>query len=196
VGRCISKRKYLIGTTIKSTDFDNMYDIFCKSGVWSQYHRDRLSKQTGKIYKSSVISFFGKHTYNFLLNNDYSIKSHTEPTKILNIIPKKYHSDFYRGYIDGDGSFSCYVGTNGTTMSCKFNITSTYEQNWDFIEIIFKEINIESYNINRYDRIKNKSSIIGISNKWDIIKIGDYLYDSPIKLERKYLKFLEIFSFF
>jgi intein/homing endonuclease len=98
-----------IETTIKSSDFNNIYNIFSKSGDWKQLHRDRHSKQTGKIYKSSSLYYYGKETYNFLYENDYKIKSSTQPTKILNIIPKEYHKDFYRGYIDGDGSFSYYV---------------------------------------------------------------------------------------
>ncbi len=183
-----------VNTTIKSSDFDNIYEIFINSGDWKQYHRDRKSKQTGKVYKSSTISTFGILTFNFLLKNDYKIKSNTQPTKILKTIPEEYRRDFYRGYIDGDGSFSYYVGSNGTTMSCKFNITSNLVQNWTFIETLFDKIKINHYKINRYERESGNSSIIEICNKWDIIKLGDYLYQDcgSIMLERKYQKFLEI----
>jgi hypothetical protein len=83
---------------------------------------------------------------------------------------------------------------DGTTMTCKFNITSDLRQDWSFIENIFQYIDIESYKIRRYERKNGNSSIIGISNKCDIIKLGDYLYNNCgyIKLERKYNKFLEI----
>jgi len=189
----ILEKGYKIETTIKSSDFDNIYNIFIKSGDWKQYHRNRKLKKIDKIYKSSAIYYCGKETYNFLYENDYKIKSHTQPTKVLKIIPKQYHNDFYRGYIDGDGSFSYYVGSNGTTMTCKFNITSTLNQDWCFIEKLFNGLNINHYKINRYQRKFGNSSIIGICNKWDIIILGNYLYeDTNIRLERKYDKFLEI----
>jgi len=94
-GYIIKPRGYIIETTIKTTDFNNLYKIFEKIGDWKQYHRDRKSKQTGKIYKSSVIRYIGKETYNFLYEYDYKIKSDTQPLKILDFIPKKYHKDFF-----------------------------------------------------------------------------------------------------
>jgi hypothetical protein len=184
---------YRIEITIKSSDFINLYNIFCKSGEWKEYHRERKSKQTGKIYKSSSIYFTCKETHTFLTNNDFNIKSSIQPTKILNKIPEEYHRDFYRGYIDGDGSFSLYCIQNGKYKTPKFNITSSLEQDWSFVTNLFDSLKINHYKINKYERKNGKSSIIGICNKWDIIKVGEYLYNNSIdKLERKYEKYLEI----
>ncbi|MCK9415614.1 hypothetical protein M0Q97_03015 [Candidatus Dojkabacteria bacterium] len=185
--------KNMVGTEGSSKDFENLNKIITKSGNWIVGHRERFLKKTGKYYKQSYFHYYSKLTSDFLKCFDYDIKSHTEPIKILNYITPKYHYHFFRGYIDGDGSFSFYKGTNGTTMQCKFNITSSKEQNWNFIEKLFATLEINHCLINRYDRKAGKSSIISINNKWDIIKLGEYLYiDSNDKLERKYNKYLQI----
>ena len=190
----ITKVNYGIQTTIKSSDFPNIYEIFNKIGNWGQYHRKKYVKKTNKFYDSSTIFYNGKHLHGYLKSIDYRIKSYSQPLKVLSLIPDNLIHHFIRGYVDGDGSFCFYTNSNGTTKTCKFNITSGVEQEWNFIENVFNRIGISKYKVHRYKRESGNSSIIGINNKWDIIKIGDYLYkDSKgIRLERKYNKYLEI----
>lgn len=175
---------------IKTDDFQNLYKILNKIGNWGIIHRKKYLKKTNKHYKSTTIYYSSKKLYTFLCNHDYKIKSKTQPIKILSKIPIKYHNHFYRGYVDGDGSFSFY----NNNKTCKFNITSYIKQNWTFIEKLFDNIGINKYSIYKYDRKSGKSSLICIDNKWDIITIGDYLYENckNNKYERKYIIFNNI----
>jgi intein/homing endonuclease len=109
-----------INISIKQTDFDNISSIFNQVGNWGYHTRERQSKQTDKTYITTKISINDKKLANFLLKNDFNIKSHTSPNKILSIIPNELKNHFYRGYIDGDGSFSLY----SNNQICNFNITS------------------------------------------------------------------------
>jgi len=189
----IRNKKHLIETTIKTDDFNNINSIFRVNIKWNTSHRERKNKHSDKIYYSSCLSYYSKLTHDFLKSMDYHIKSQSQPTKILKYIPKNLHNHFYRGYIDGDGSFSYYMGSNNY-MTCKFNITSTIQQEWSFIEMLFNSLKINHFKINKYIRKVGNFSIVGICNKWDIIKIGDYLYENSVdnRLERKYNKYLEI----
>ena len=180
--------KYSISTTIKTSDFKNINSIFQKTGNWGFYHRKRFSKKSKKFYESSTIYISSKEISKFLIHNDFKIKSKTSPNKILSLIPENLQNHFFRGYVDGDGSFSFYG-----KKQIKFNITSTINQDWYFIEKLFEKLKINSYHIFKYDRKSGISSMITISNKWDIIKLGEYLYSSSeCKLQRKYSKYLQI----
>jgi len=174
-------------TSVK--DIDNILNIFNNVGNWYVKKRIKYLKKTNKFYISYTIGVCDKELSNYLLENDFKEKSLKSPNKILKLIPKKYHSDFYRGYSDGDGSFSLY----NNKKTCNYNITSSINQDWWFIENIFQKLDIK-YKIYKYERNSGNSSSISISNKWDIIKIGDYLYQNSndVRLERKYLKYQDI----
>jgi len=176
----------------KYSDSENLKTSFLKTGVWSIKYRNKFLKKTQKYYKQCKFSVSDVKFVKFLKSMDYNIKSSCEPIKILNLIPKDLHNHFFRGYVDGDGSFSLYKNTG--SLQAKFNITSTINQNWIFIEHLFKEVDVEKHLINTYNRKSGKSSIISISNKYDITKFGEYLYfnSEHLRLERKYDKFLKI----
>jgi len=178
-----------ISIMIGEKDFENIKDIISKTGEWSSKKRVRLSKQTNKKYVSGCFRHYSNLTSLFLTENGYKEKSYLSPVKILNKIPKELHNHFFRGYIDGDGSFSFY-GKN----SCKFNICSTIEQDWSCMTDLLKKLGVDVYKIYKYKRKSGNSSLLSISNKWDIIKLGEYLYkdSKEIYLKRKYEKYLEI----
>lgn len=182
--------KKQVSITVKSSDFNTIYDIVKKSFTTSTYHRKKYLKQTGKYYNSSTITINDVKFKQFLIDNDFMIKSNTSPNKILKNITSDNIKHFLRGYIDGDGSFSIY--NNDKTV--KFNITSNVKQNWNFVEKILNDIEINKYKIHRYYRKTGNSSCVSISNKWDIIKIGDFIYkDSEnTRFERKYNKYIDI----
>jgi len=178
-----------ISIMIGEKDFENIKDIIIKTGKWSIKKRIRLLKQTNKKYVSGCFRYHSKQTNLFLTKNDYREKSYLSPFKILNKIPKELHNNFFRGYIDGDGSFSFYG-----KKSCKFNICSSIGQDWSCMVDLLKKLHIDVYKVYKYKRKNGNSSLLSISNKWDIIKLGEYLYkdSEEIRLERKYEKYLEI----
>lgn len=179
-----------VSVTLATKDFDNIYKIFSMTNDWKFTHRKKYLKKTNKYYDCSCISLSDKLLSKFLNENDFKNKSHVSPYKILSNIPQEFHKDFFRGYIDGDGSF-VFTHNNGCSERCNFSITSTLEQDWSTIENFFNSIDIKHYKIYKYMRKCGNSSSINISNKWDIIKLGDYLYNESknIRLERKYEKF-------
>jgi len=173
-----------------NSDYNTYSKILDNTGKWNKYHRNRFDKRTNKFYGSGQFNIVNKPLYNFLIEMDYDRKSYVSPTKILNNIPKKLHSHFFRGYSDGDGSFY-YNYINSATQ---FTITSTFEQDWTFIEKIYKNLNIEKYEIKRVEGNKSNYSQVRVVNKWDIMKLSEWMYKDSVdsRLERKYDTYMSI----
>jgi intein-encoded DNA endonuclease-like protein len=116
-----------------------------------------------------------------------SIESHE---KVLNFIPEKYHRYFLRGLIDGDGCF--YI--NEKNYSYQFNISSRYEQDWDYLKKYFQEELQVISSIYRREHENSKSSILRITDLENLKKLIIYLYNEvdEIFLERKFIKSKEI----
>jgi len=148
-------------------DINELEHIFNKTGMWNTY----LSKEKNwKLQK--ILSISDKNLHKFLVENDFIVKSHVSPTKILNTIPKNLHNLFMIGLIDGDG---CFYFNEKLSMR-QFSISSTYNQDWSEIEKIFNEIDIMKYKIVNRESKKSKSSLIRITNKNDLKKLYNYLY--------------------
>ena len=179
-----------INLDIKRLDSENVYYNFKKTGDWEIKYTESFLKQTEKYYQGSSISALNKENSCFLKSLDFENKSYNSPTKLLSQIPIELQHHFFRGYFDGDGSFSIY--NNDKTVN--FNVTSTIQQDWSFIVELFTKLKIETYNSWKYDRKSGKSSNMSISNKWDIIKLGEYLYQDSedLRLERKFQKYQQI----
>lgn len=104
------------------------------------------------------------------------------------ILSKQFIKYFILGYFDGDGCLSTILHKHknrpNPCMICELNMLGTYDMLFGILsnlpiemKIIRKETNIYKFRI---------------SNKKEIIKILDYLYeDSPIYLERKHKKYIE-----
>ena len=183
-------------TEIKYNDYENLKMITDTTNLnWKHSNRYRILKKTNKKYHQGSIYLTDKIIAKQLLEYNFKNKSYEPPTKLINDIPHELLNHFIRGYVDGDGSFSIYkIKKNGNFGAVKFNITSTINYDWGFIINLFYKLNIHSHLINNYDRKSGKSSIIGLHNKTDITKFGDWLYkDSEnIRFERKYNKYMEI----
>jgi hypothetical protein len=165
-------------------DMKNLKHIFNKTGKWGYYYR---KQKNGKPQIGMHVS--NRFLCEFLNKNNFSNK--LLGTDILKYVDNKLHSYFLLGLIDGDGNFFSIKNKIYT-----FNIVSGYEQNWKFIESIFKNLNIE-YHIQRMiQKNGHKFSRIIISNKEDVKKLGNFIYENfdndNIGLKRKYEKFLII----
>jgi len=178
-----------IGNSIRlecvEDDIEIFYPIFQKTGNWNRYYRSRPDRKPTGIIRTS-----NKPMCNFLLSNNYE-PHNIKTTTIIKKIPKELRHYWYRGLIDGDGCF--YI--NIKNKCYQFTLSGSYNQNWTFIEILFSDLNIK-YSIQQAIHGKNKYSAIRVTNKQDIIKLGNFIYKDYFKdkigLNRKYNKYLEI----
>ena len=170
--------------TIKQDDSLNLLTILNKFGNWRI--NNRIKKLKNKGFNSSCIRINDKQIKEFLVDNDYLNKSLTTPTKILSLI-----SDDLKNLWSCDYSnLACFCSKNRNY----FSITGNINQNWLEIEKLFKSLYI-CYKITKKERKTGNSSFIVISNKKDIIKLGNYIYTEnfdQIGLKRKYQIYEEI----
>ena len=177
-----------ISTTISEKDSENVCYNFKKTGDWLIEHYDRYDKKYNKIYKKCRIRAKNKINLYFLRELGFYNKSIDSPNKLLSLIPKDLHHHFFRGYFDGDGCFFI------KEKMYKFSVASTINQDWSFIIQLFDELKIEKYSISKSDYKSGKSSHVRIVNKWDIIKLGEFVYkdSKDLRLERKFIKYQQI----
>lgn len=177
-------------------NFDDMLNIentIMMTGNWKKYVRNGRFRNEN-ICKDSICYKIGfKKLYEIFKNYDYSEKSKISPYKVMESIPKNLLHYFYRGIIDGDGCF--YV--NKKNYNYQFSVSSTYEQNWEYMIELSNYLGIKFFKINKIKNTKGDFSYFRITNKNDILKIGSYIYGEQydnIGLTRKYNKFQSIFN--
>lgn len=180
-----------LGFVMVKEDIEIIKPMLDSIGKWNYYER----KQPVDTWKPSInVITNNKRILNFLIEHDYGIKSQASADKILSKIPDNLKHYFFRGLIDGDGCFYHYIPKKGSTLR-QFALTSTYEQDWSYFEKLCESLDIK-YKIKRTTNNKSSSSVIRITNKDGIKRLGNYIYtnfDSDnIGLIRKNLKYHEI----
>jgi hypothetical protein len=169
-------------------DINNLRNIFDISGKWGFCLRKSKPTNKMKFPKNRIQVYVSdKETVKFLVDKGYKNKSSKHI--ILDAIPIELKRYWLWGLICGDGCF-----TNSKT-SRRFSISSSYNQDWSYIERIFSSLNIK-FNIRKDFGNKHKGgssgkcSLISISNKDGIIKLYDYLFPNGFEfgLKRKYDK--------
>lgn len=185
-----SEKSYFIRLEANIDDMNSIEEIIYETGNWKKYIRQRTRK--GNKCKKSITYHIGfKKLYDIFKNYDFHSKSRVSPFKILNTIPNDLKHYFFRGIVDGDGCF--YI--NKKEGNYQLSISSSYEQDWSYLIELCKKLQINRYGINLTEnkKKKSKSSQFRITNKKDIIKIGNYIYnnfsDDKIGFDRKYRKF-------
>lgn len=176
------------------SDLSTLLPIFMQTGCWRSYGRNRDNRKP-----QMCIHISNKIFCHFLIENNYKSKLESA-CKIISKIPNNLKHYWFRGLVDGDGSF--YYNSNTTAK--QFNCSSASFQDWSYFELLFNEINIQKYTIRKSVILTNSStsgkpssySDVRITNRQDIIKFGEYIYQNyendKIGLERKYNKYLEI----
>ena len=170
-------------------DIINLKKTLDKIGKW---HYNLMPKQKNSWQNTIRVSTNNKRIYEILYNFDFSNKSKMSPNKLLSNIPIELHNYFYLGIIDGDGCF--YYKKLKNSITRQFSIASTYEQDWYYLEKLFNSLNIK-FSIGRYRKKDGSSySIIRVTNKEGIHKIGNFIYKDieNIGLLRKYEKYLQL----
>lgn len=178
------KDNHKICLNLTQKDFESIQYIVKDSGNW------RISKRQSKVGKPVLVAQTSNYVlWKFLVDNDYLIKSGASPDKILSKIPAHLRHYWWRGYFDGDGwictpSFRAY----------SFGIVSCHSQDWNFVESLFKELNIR-YKIYRLETKKGDSSSVKCDNYFGLSNFANYIYQGyekdRIGLNRKYLKWLQ-----
>jgi hypothetical protein len=152
-----------------------------------------LRKRNKEKWKpQATIYFCSCELYDTFFSIYFNNKSESSPSNLLKIIPFNLKRYFFNGLIDGDGNF--YISKS--LKKYNFSVSSTYDQDWSYIIVLFKELDIKKYEISKRIQGKNKSSLIRIANYNDINKIYEYLYPNgfEIGLTRKFNKCLDIIT--
>jgi hypothetical protein len=180
---------------------DGSFDLPYRTGLHGNWRYNFQNKRQPTWKDQLLVRASSKDFVNFLLHHDYKTKGESSADRILSIIPNNLKHYFFRGVIDGDGSFQCGKKTIRSNGKKAFGCYSTYKQNWNYFEQLLKSLDI-SYKICRRNRIRKnkikeqKSSSIEFYKIHDIIKFGNYIYNDfeqdGIGLKRKYNKFQEI----
>lgn len=184
--------KDMISIECKEDDLKTLKWIFDKTGLWKEYHRNREGRQPLMALKTN-----NKPLRKFLEENDYKSKTNTSADKILSKIPDHLKHYWFRGLFDGDGCF--YIGKNN--RGCQISISSSFEQDWKYIEDFLKTSNI-FYNLSRriFNKIKNyRGSEITIRRIKDINLFCSIIYKNynldNIGLKRKYDKYISFLNY-
>jgi len=178
-----TSKMYTLNLQILLSDFKAVEPVFDILGTWGKFFRQPKNRQKQGIYYVS-----NKLLKEFLLTKNYGNRN---LGPILDFIPKHLLKYWYRGYLDGDGNI--YI-KNSTVQLC---FASSLNQNWDFIEILAKQLEVFHYKVNRYIRPNgNKFSTIRTSSRPDTLKILNYIYENydGIGLSRKYEKYIQIYN--
>ena len=90
--------------------------------------------------------------------------------------------------MDGDGCF--YMSPDKTSR--QFCITSSYEQDWKYMENAFNKLGVRYKIKKQISKLGNKSSQIRVTSPFDIKLFGEWIYENyendKIGLPRKYEK--------
>lgn len=183
---------YNVSLSTTYPDANYFIDLFLKTGKWKHYDKEHICHPTWK--KSCEIKTSNRILTEFLVLNDYKSKSIESADKILSLIPDNLKHYWIRGLFDGDGHI--YTNING---SHRISFSSSYNQNWNYLENICKSINIE-YKIRQEIReiSNNSNSTFTIYGKHKTIKFCEFMYNGypndDVGLKRKYEKFLQLKS--
>jgi len=153
-------------------DLVEIENIFMMCGNFKKYIRNRPNRKTQMRLELNDTKFCST-----LANYGYNQKSKLSPCQLLTIIPTNLKPYFFRGIVDGDGCFYSHK----EQYLYQFSIGSTYDQDWTYMEKLFKELGIK-YTICRRLHKKSKSSIIRITNRKDINIFCHYIYGSTFPL--------------
>ena len=135
-----------------------------------------------------------------LLYEDYGlIPRRCDVSPLLKQMPKEHEKFFILGIFDADGSFTTYHGDYGDKMNVVFGgsefLIRFIENHLTTNEIILKATTDSGQRKlhQRHDGKDGTWRTLNFAGKRQCMKIINYLYkDSPIYLDRKYQKYLDL----
>ncbi len=174
---------YSLSIECLTSDMNYLENTFYKIGKWNKYERTRKKRQSQTTFQTTnmeLVEHLSKHYY--------TSKNHKSACSIINTIPDELLCYWFRGLVDGDGCF--YISSDKIIR--QFCITSSYEQDWKYMEDILKKLNIRYKIKKQVSKSGNKSSQIRVTSPFDIKSFGEWIYRNykkdKIGLPRKYEK--------
>lgn len=184
---CIRPKKggfqYVFCLCIARDDYEDIKSKINCIGEWSVSINPPNLKTKRPGY-SARIATHNKPLVMHMVSLDVHKKSWMAPTKLLGLIPSHLKHYFWRGYMDGDGSFRVNKSSNAS-------FSGALNQDWNEHTAILTSLTIK-YRVKRYPTKKGGSSAVIMSSIEDISKWGDYIYQGYSKdrmgLKRKYVR--------
>jgi len=171
--------------------------------------KEILEKLNNLIFKEKKLSYEivkknnTSNRFNLVIHNKHMsnklIELGVDRRKTFKIVyptwlDKQFYSHFIRGYMDGDG----YIGIIKSKLGyLKHKVTFVGTESFcNSLMNIFKEnLNIHCSIETRHPERNNNIRTISISGRLQVTKLLNYIYeDSNLKMERKYLKYIEILN--
>lgn len=181
-----------IGITVKNSDacyIDNVIYNICHKG-------SRRIKQLSTGSQICIYDFRSKPLVEFIGNKlGFKYKNQFFDSRIFKFIPERYHSYFWRGYFDGDGS--AILRSNRLGINCTF--CGPVNFNYSLLEDKMRDLNIkakryESDNLQSQRKIRGRWSTLNIGASHDAAKWLNYIYKDMsrdnIGFTRKYIKYI------
>lgn len=176
----------IIKHSSKEEDNNTFKEILLSTGNWNSFITENVGSFSKRKRNICVNWTSNRNLGEFLIKNGYREKTKS-PKKLINKLNNVQKEFWFRGFFDGDGSVSIkHKGHHSVTF------TGHKNQDWGFIINLFNEIGIENYKHRIISSRMAFSSQIRITNKKDIQKFYNYLYNSEpnIGLKRKREKFM------
>jgi hypothetical protein len=159
-------------------------DLLIGCSIRKHQQRENWKPQTALL-------FGNKNILNFLKENGYTVGRFGEP-KILELIPKELHHYWFRGLMDGDGSYM--INKN---KDYAISLTGHSNSTYFYIQNLCQELNIKPHISCRENKSGSRFSRVTILKLEDIKKFINFIYPNNINelgLDRKFNKCLELLN--
>lgn len=174
---------YILALNISKLDFEALGNVFDSLGKWGVY---KVNKTKRHRIETVCVRTGNKPLVEFLVHNDYSIKSIAAPVKILSRIPEHLKHYFWRGYFDGDGTLTC------KKRNYVFAFSGDYRTDWTEHMSLLSSLDIKC-NLSKSIRSTGSYSAIHAYNVSNVVRFGGYIYEGYLQdqmgLKRKWEKY-------
>lgn len=177
----LSKRnnRFYLNLSIEKNDAAYLEEILIKTKI--SYWKSQVSQPNRKPQMSFTIkdaifnAFLGKMNFNK--------KSTEPPISLLGRIPDKFLYAFYLGFSDADGCF--YL--NKKNYLYHYVMSGPFNYDWSFFTKKLTDLNIKSSILRKTFKNGNQASYVRISNRKEIVKLINFLYQENLLsgLQRK-----------
>ena len=193
-----TRTEYNLKISLKDTDSGHLQKfIDCIEGNYPiLFYKN---KGFGQTMTECRVFITNKHLGEVLYENYGIIPGRFNASKVLKVLPKELEKYFILGLFDGDGSFSAYSGSYGKKLNVGFGGS---EQLLTFIEQHLTRKNVIKPCLNDSKSRKISQRHKNADGSWRQLKFAgkvqgmnilNYLYkNSPIYLDRKYQKYLDL----